>query len=71
MCTSSDAEGNVSLYDSMMTGRTSEELYIQLSLLYGNNCGELNFTVVPIQQQRVVVDCGLFAAAVSGHCEWR
>ena len=71
VCSSIDAEGNVSLYDSMMTGRTSKELDIQLSLLYGNNCGELNVTLVPIQQQRGGADCGLFAAGLSGHCEWR
>ena len=64
VCSSVDMEGNVSLYDSMMTGRTSEELDVQLSLLYGSCSGELNVTFVPIQQQRGGADCGLFAAAV-------
>ena len=64
LCSSVDIEGNVSLYDSMMTGRTSEELGVQLSLLYGSSCGELNVTFVSIQQQRGSADCGLFAVAV-------
>ena len=47
-----------------MTGRTSEELDVQLALLYGDGTGDLKVTFVPIQQQRGCADCGLFAAAV-------
>ena len=64
LCSSVDIKGNFSLYDSMITGRTSEELDVQLSLLYGSNSGELNVTFVPIQQQIGGADCRLFAVAV-------
>ena len=47
-----------------MTGKTSEELDIQLSLLYGDHTGDLKVTFAPIQQQRGDADCGVFAAAV-------
>ena len=57
-------EEGVFLYDSAFSGRTSEELDIQLALLYANNASSLHVNVVPIQQQRGGSDCGLFAAAV-------
>ena len=44
-------------------GRTTEELSVQLALLYGNDA-ELKLTIASIQQQRGGEDCGLFAAAV-------
>ena len=47
-----------------MTGRISEELDVQLALLYGDGTGDLKVTFAPIQQQRGCADCGLFAAAV-------
>ncbi|KAI6658149.1 hypothetical protein LOD99_11121 [Oopsacas minuta] len=34
VCSSVDVEGNVRVYDSLATGRTSQELKIQLALLY-------------------------------------
>ena len=64
VCSSIDAEGQVTLYDSLMTGRTSEELDVQLALLYGHGTGDLKVTFSPIQQQWGGADCGLFAAAV-------
>ena len=45
-------------------GRTSEELDVQLALLYGDSTGDLNVSFSHIQQQRGGADCGLFAAAV-------
>ena len=39
LCSRVDIEWNVSLYDSMMTGRTSKELDVQLSLPYGSSSG--------------------------------
>ena len=44
-------------------GRTTEELSVQLALLYGHDA-ELKLTIASIQQQRGGADCGLFAAAV-------
>ena len=63
VCSSIDVEGKVTLYDSLMTGRTSEELDLQLALLYGDSTGDINVNFSHIQQQRGA-DCGLFAAAV-------
>ena len=64
VCSSIDAEVQVTLYDSLMTGRTSEELDVQLALLYGDCTGDVKVTFAPIQQQRGGADCGLFASAV-------
>ena len=64
VCSSIDEEGQVTLYDSLMTGKTTEELDVQLALLYGDGTGDLKVTLAPIQQQRGGADCGLFAAAV-------
>ena len=64
VCSSIDAEGQITLYDSLLTGKTSEELDVQLALLYGDGTGDLKVTFAPIQQQRGGADCGLFAAAV-------
>ena len=47
-----------------MTGRTSEELDVQLALLYDVSTGDLNVSFSHILQQRGGADCGLFAAAV-------
>ena len=63
VCSRITAEG-VFLYDSAFSGKTSEELDVQLALLYATNEPELKINVIPIQQQRGVSDCGLFAAAV-------
>ena len=53
------------LYDSAYSGRTSEELDIQLALLYATNEPVLEVNVMPIQQQqRGGADCGVFVAAV-------
>ena len=43
---------------------TSKELDTQLSLLYRQECGDLNVTIASIQQQNGGADCGLFAIAV-------
>ena len=43
---------------------TSKELDAQLSLLYRQECGDLNVTIASIQQQNGGADCGLFAIAV-------
>ena len=64
VCSSIDEEGQVTLYDSLMTGKTTEELDVQLALLYGDGTGDLKVTLAPIQQQRGGADCGLIAAAV-------
>ncbi|KAI6660641.1 hypothetical protein LOD99_10372 [Oopsacas minuta] len=56
VCSSVDVEGNVTVYDSLATDRTSEELDIQLALLYGRSAGKMTVTFAPIQQQRW---CGL------------
>ena len=52
------------LYDSYFSGKTSEELDIQLALLYAHHETELKVNIVPMQQQRGGADCGVFAAAV-------
>ena len=59
-----DVQGKVTLYDTLMKGRTSEELDVQLTLLYGDSTGYLDEIISYIQQQRGGADCGLFAAAV-------
>ena len=64
VCSSIDAEGQITLYDSLMAGKTSEELDVQLALLYGDGTGDLKIIFAPIQQQRGGADCGLFAAVV-------
>ena len=64
MCSRIDGEGNVSVYDSMFHQRTSEQLDIQLALLYCRESGDLKVTVEPLQQQRGVSDCGVFAITV-------
>ncbi|KAI6648271.1 Calcium-responsive transcription factor [Oopsacas minuta] len=65
VCSSIDVEGHVTLYDSLSTGRISDELAVQLAFLYENDADhELKVALAPIQQQRGGADCGLFAAAV-------
>ena len=63
VCSRITTEG-IFLYDSYYSGRTSEELDIQLSLLYAHQESELKVNVVAIQQQRGGADCGVFATAV-------
>ena len=48
----------------MFHQRTSEQLDIQLALLYCRESGDLKVTVEPLQQQRGVSDCGVFAITV-------
>ncbi|KAI6658335.1 hypothetical protein LOD99_11095 [Oopsacas minuta] len=64
VCSSVDVEGNVRVYDSLATGRTSQELEIQLALLYIHSACKLTVAFAPIQQYRGGADCGFFAAAV-------
>ena len=52
------------LFDSAYSGRSSEELDIQLALLYATNEPVLEENVMPIQKQRGGADCGVFVAAV-------
>ena len=52
------------LYDSYFSGKTSEEIDIQLALLYAHNESKLKIYVPAMQQQRGGADCGIFAAAV-------
>ena len=63
VCSRITTEG-VFLYDSFYSGKTSEELDIQLALLYAHHEAKLKVNVVPIQQQRGGANCGVFAAAV-------
>ena len=56
----------VSLYDSLYMESTSEDLDIQLALLFRREVGNLTIHVPPNQQQqRGGADCGLFAIANS------
>ena len=48
----------------MFHQHTSEQLDIQLALLYRRESGDLKVTVEPLQQQRGVSDCGVFAITV-------
>ena len=60
-----DHDGKVYLYDSLFVRGTNQEIDVQLALLY--NSGDSNYlkvSVMSIQKQRDVSDCGLFAAAV-------
>ncbi|KAI6662046.1 hypothetical protein LOD99_9633 [Oopsacas minuta] len=60
-----DDEGNISVYDSLLIRGLSEELDIQLALLYRSETEDLKVTVQELQQQRGISDCGVFAIAVS------
>ena len=51
------------IYDSCYSGKTSEEIDIQLVLLYVHNDSKLRIYVTTMQQQRGGADCGIFAAA--------
>ena len=64
VCSRITKEG-IFLYDSYYSGKTSEELDIQLALLYAHQESKLKISVVvPMQQQRGGADCGVFAVAV-------
>ena len=63
MCSRITVEG-IFVYDSAHSGRTSESFDIQLAQLHAKDEFELKINVVPIQQQRGVADCGVFAAAI-------
>ncbi|KAI6650547.1 hypothetical protein LOD99_7598 [Oopsacas minuta] len=60
-----DDEGNISVYDSLLIRGLSEELDIQLALLYRSETEDLKVTVQELQQQRGLSDCGVFAIVVS------
>ena len=64
MCSKIDEQGIISVYDSKFNQHSSEQLDIQLSLLYGTQSKSLKVVVQPIQQQRGVSDCGVFAISV-------
>ena len=49
----------------MFTGKTSDELDIQVSSLYANRASQLKVTAVSLQQQRGGADCGVFALTVA------
>ena len=64
MCSHIDENHRVSLYDSLYMESTSEDLDIQLSILYRREVGDLIVHVPANQhQQRGGADCGLFAIA--------
>ena len=63
VCSRITAEGIFS-YDSYYSGKTSEDLDVQLSLLYAHQVSKIKINVVPMQQQYEGADCGVFALAV-------
>ena len=58
-------ENKIYVYDSMYFGSLSDEVKVQLALLYRREAPhDLDVNLEQIQQQQGGSDCGLFAAAV-------
>ena len=80
VCFMIDIIGQLSLFDSLLHNSTSEQLDIQLALLYRNEIANLIVTAQPLQKQKGIYDCGLYAIAVCialankqdpGNLRWR
>lgn len=65
--TSSYADGNVQLYDSLSNGSISDSVKSQLAQIYKNTISDnvLAVTIMPMQQQKGPTDCGLFSIAAA------
>ena len=61
--TSSDEQGSIHLYDSLVRYKLSSHLEQQIASIYRSNEKEITVSIRAVQQQRGGNDCGLFAIA--------
>ena len=63
LTTSSDEEGNVHIYDSLVRYKLSGQLKQQIASIYRTDQTEMKVSIEAVQQQKGPSNCGLFAVA--------